>query len=57
MPADAAHPETWNFLTLVVLPDVALTQESPCSPRNEHWVAHETFSAGRGRAGRPWKTS
>lgn len=26
IPADAAHPETWNFLTLVVLPDVALTR-------------------------------
>lgn len=26
MPADAAHGETWNFLTLVVLPDVAVTR-------------------------------
>jgi hypothetical protein len=26
IPADAAHQETWNFLTLVVLPDVALTR-------------------------------
>lgn len=24
VPADAAHDETWNFLTLVVLPDVAV---------------------------------
>jgi len=26
IPADAAHEETWNFLTLVLLPDVALTR-------------------------------
>ena len=26
IPADAAHEETWNFLSLVVLPDVSLTR-------------------------------
>jgi len=26
LPADAAHPGTWNFLTLVLLPDVAVTR-------------------------------
>jgi hypothetical protein len=28
VPADAAHPGTWNFLTLVLLPDVAVTRFS-----------------------------
>lgn len=26
VPADAAHPGTWSFLTLVLLPDVAITR-------------------------------
>lgn len=32
IPSDAAHPETWNFLTLVVLPDVAVLRYPDMHP-------------------------